>query len=81
MRYTRTQDNDDEPGAMTLLINGEERDVPEGATIRELLAVLEISTDLVAVEVNGELVPRTQFDRHVLQAGDRLEIVTLVGGG
>lgn len=65
----------------TIELNGERRSVPSGATVRELLEVeLRIAGERVAVELNRALLPRAQWDR-VLAGGDRLEIVTFVGGG
>jgi thiamine biosynthesis protein ThiS len=65
----------------TIELNGERRAVRAGATVRELLEVeLRIAAERVAVELNRALLPRTMWDR-VLASGDRLEIVTFVGGG
>lgn len=66
---------------MRIVVNGETREVPEGLTITRLLDELKIETKHVAVEVNLELVPRGRHAEHALSAGDRLEVVTLVGGG
>ncbi len=66
---------------MKITINGEEKDLPDRLTIAELLARLELATDLVAVERNHSVVPRRQFAECQLAAGDEIEIVTLVGGG
>jgi sulfur carrier protein len=66
---------------MQLTINGQPRQVVEGATIAELLHELRLDGKPVAVEVNLELVPRQRHAEHRLAEGDRLEIVTLVGGG
>ena len=65
----------------TIELNGERRSIKSGATVRELLEVeLRIAGERVAVELNRALLPRAQWDR-VLAGGDRLEIVTFVGGG
>ena len=66
---------------MEIFVNGQSREVPAGLSIRELLAVLEVTVPHVAVEVNRQLVPRAAHAGHRLAAGDRLEVVTLVGGG
>ena len=66
---------------MQLTINGESRQVVEGSTVAELLEELRLGGKPVAVEVNLELVPRQRHAEHYLSEGDRLEIVTLVGGG
>jgi thiamine biosynthesis protein ThiS len=64
-----------------LSVNGQPRQIAEGATVAQLLEQLEVTTRYVAVEVNRQLVPRQEHARHRLAEGDRLEIVTLVGGG
>jgi len=62
-------------------VNGEPREIAKGATVAQLLETLELAGKYVAVEVNLELVPRGRHAAHRLAEGDRLEIVTLVGGG
>jgi len=64
-----------------ITVNGQARRVPECATVAALLAELDLAGKPVAVEVNRELVPRERHADHRLAPGDRLEIVTLVGGG
>jgi sulfur carrier protein len=64
-----------------LIVNGQARHAPEGTTVAQLLDELGLAGKYVAVEVNLELVPRPRHAQHRLAAGDRLEIVTLVGGG
>jgi len=66
---------------MTIVCNGESRDIATGSTIAQLVAQLGLNPRQVAVEVNLDVVPRAQHAGHVLQAGDRVELVTLVGGG
>lgn len=66
---------------MKITYNGQEREVPEGLTVARFLELLGLPTRGVAVELNQEVVPRAKHPQHVLSAGDRLEIVTLVGGG
>jgi len=62
-------------------VNGQERQTREHATVADLLEELQLAGKPVAVEVNLELVPRESHAEHRLAEGDRLEIVTLVGGG
>jgi len=62
-------------------VNDQPQHVPEGTTVAELLERLGLADKLVAVEVNLQVVPRQQHATHKLSDGDRLEIVTLVGGG
>jgi sulfur carrier protein len=64
-----------------ITLNGQPRQVDDGLTIAGLLDQLRLADKFVAVEVNFELIPRAQHADHHLADSDRLEIVTLVGGG
>lgn len=66
---------------MTLQINGEQRDFPDGLTVAALVARLGMKPDRVAVELNLEIVPRPNWDTTMLKTGDKLEVVHFVGGG
>lgn len=66
---------------MTLTVNGERREISDGATLESLLRTLDIASERVAVEINRVLVPRAEFPRAVLRNGDKVEIVHFVGGG
>ena len=66
---------------MQITVNGQSRSVDEGTTVVNLLKELGLTGRHVAVEVNLELVPQRHHAEHRLTDGDRLEIVTLVGGG
>ncbi len=66
---------------MQVVVNGTSQELDSQATVAQLLEKLELAPIRVAVELNEELVPRREFDRTGLSAGDRLEIVTFVGGG
>lgn len=66
---------------MRLTINGKQETVPEDATIVSILRDRDLVGTPCAVEVNEALVPRAKHEHHALREGDRLEIVTLVGGG
>ncbi len=72
------------PAALSTLVvhvNGEAMELSAGVNLSQLLKQLEITTRHVAVELNLEIVP---FERHaecILADGDKLEVVTLVGGG
>lgn len=66
---------------MTIHCNGKPREVRAGVTVAELLAELQLSPRMVAVEINLELAPRATHPQRTLAAGDRIEIVSLVGGG
>ncbi len=66
---------------MRIRINGQDRDYPEDTTLAGLLASLDLPGGRVAVERNGEIVPRADYGATALAEGDRLEIVQFVGGG
>jgi sulfur carrier protein len=66
---------------MKISVNGESRDVDAGTTVAALVQSLGVSAPYVAVELNLEVVPRSQHGETTLREGDRLEVVTLVGGG
>jgi sulfur carrier protein len=67
--------------SMHITVNGQSREVPDGATAAQLVEILELTGRRLAMEVNGEIVPRSRHDEHRLAAGDRIEIVHAVGGG
>ena len=64
-----------------LVINGEARSFPAPLTLSQLIESLEMVGKRIAVEKNGEIVPRSQHASTLLASGDRLEIVVAVGGG
>jgi len=64
-----------------LIVNGEPRQVSGGSTIADLVSGLGSDPRTVAVERNGDLVPRVQFAGTPLAAGDRIEVVRFVQGG
>ena len=66
---------------MTIVFNGQPREAEEDTTIAGLLESLDLPVQRVAVEVNMELVPRERHQEYLLQDGDVIEVVTLVGGG
>jgi thiamine biosynthesis protein ThiS len=66
---------------MEILLNGEVAAVAEGITVAELMRQKLPQVHRAAVEVNLEVVPRSQQTSHILRAGDRVEIVRAIGGG
>jgi len=64
-----------------LQVNGEARHCAPGTQLPDFLTQLGLNPRLVAVEYNGEILHRQFWERTTLQGGDRLEIVTIVGGG
>ncbi len=66
---------------MQIILNGETRNLDEGATVADLIAELNLADQRMAIEVNEELVPRSTFNNHHLKDGDEMEIVHAIGGG
>lgn len=66
---------------ITVIVNGQPREVPRGATVADLVRQLGHATDRVAVEHNREVVPRAAHAQTTLADGDRVELVAFVGGG
>ena len=66
---------------MNLTVNGEQRNVPEGATMSELLNDLRLERNGIAVAVNERVVRTAKLDEHRLQEGDVVEIIRAVAGG
>ncbi len=66
---------------LDIIVNGETRSVDEGTTVAGLISVLGLGDRRVAVERNREVVPRAQHATTQLATGDKLEVVTFVGGG
>jgi sulfur carrier protein len=69
------------PAGCRLTINGEAREFAAGTTALAVVQALGLEGRPVAVEVNERVVPRAELERCMLSDGDRLEVVTLVGGG
>lgn len=65
----------------TIKLNGEEREISDKWTLADLLNDLQINNRYCAVERNRQLVPREEHSECLLNAGDEIEVVTLVGGG
>jgi sulfur carrier protein len=66
---------------ISIRINGETRQFDQPLSCAELIAQLDLTGKRVALERNGEIVPRSRFGEQQLADGDRLEIVVAVGGG
>lgn len=64
-----------------LTLNGARQELEQRLTIGQLLDRMELSAKRLAVERNGEIVPKTEHPKVWLENGDRLEIVVAVGGG
>jgi sulfur carrier protein len=66
---------------MFINVNGSEREVPDGATVTQLLAALDVPARGVAVAVDGVVVTKTDHDRTVVPDGADVEVLTAVQGG
>jgi sulfur carrier protein len=66
---------------VNIFLNGTPREEPAELTVAELLSRLEMPPRGIAVELNEQIIPRTRHAEQTLQDGDRIEIVSLVGGG
>lgn len=66
---------------MEIEVNGQTHRIDEGVTVADLLGELGYGEKRVAVERNGELVPRSRHAAESVRAGDRIEIVQAIGGG
>lgn len=66
---------------ISIIVNGERRRFEKALNCTELLSRLELTGKRVALERNGEIVPRSRFPEQMLADGDKLEIVVAVGGG
>ena len=62
-------------------INGAIKEIQTGTTISALTIDLDVAHKKIALEINGEIIPRSHFKSRILQDGDQIEIVTAVGGG
>ena len=72
---------EDGNGGIDLVVNGDPHTARPGDSVLDLLEALGLGGRPVAVEVNEQVVPRARLGGCMLKAGDRLEIVSLVGGG
>lgn len=66
---------------MEIFVNGTTRQVRDDFKIADLIADMALTDKRIAVEVNLGIVPRSQHAAHLLQPGDRVEIVHAIGGG
>ncbi len=66
---------------MQLTINGDVRDIDDGLSLADYLHCLNLKPQMVVVERNGEIVPRTEYDQTLLAENDTLELVQMMAGG
>ena len=66
---------------MQIYINGDARQVEEDLVVTQLIQALNLTSKRFAVEINQQIIPRSQHPQHRLQPDDRVEVVTAIGGG
>ncbi len=66
---------------MTVIINGSEKELPDGATLSECIAAMGLDPGAVVAELNGRIMGRDEFASTRLNTSDRLELLHFVGGG
>ena len=66
---------------MDIILNGEKKQVHEGLNIAELLTILNIKTEQVAVELNLAIINKNYYENKILENEDCVEIISFVGGG
>ena len=66
---------------MNIILNGNACEYPDKLCASELLHSLGLADKRLALEINQQIVPRSSFDTHLINPGDRVEIVHAIGGG
>ena len=66
---------------MHVIVNGNRHELDTNTNLRQLLEWLKIGKGRIAIELNGEIVPKSQFYQQQLNSGDKIEIVQAIGGG
>lgn len=70
-----------EPGPLRVRVNGDDRTVPRGATVADLVSELGLEPRGIAVAVGGEVVTRRRWREHTLSGGDQVEVLSIAQGG
>lgn len=68
-------------GTVSVLLNGEERHIPQDVSVTGLLEHLKMKPQGIAIEINREIVPRSAFETRRIGEGDTIEVLRMVGGG
>ncbi len=66
---------------ISIILNGKQNQLDDSTTIMQLLCSLDLAEKRLAVEINQEIIPRSEFDTHHLNDQDKVEIVQAIGGG
>lgn len=65
----------------TIILNGENKQIDSNTNIEQLLLELDLAGKRLAVEINQQIIPRSNFSSHILNELDKVEIVQAIGGG
>jgi thiamine biosynthesis protein ThiS len=66
---------------MEIIINGDKRQVSEGYTAADLVGDMQLAGKRIAMEVNREILPRSEYETYAFRDGDQVEVVHAIGGG
>ena len=66
---------------ITIILNGENTQIDSGTNIEQLLDSMNLSEKRLAIEINQQIIPRSEFSSHSLNEQDKVEIVQAIGGG
>ena len=66
---------------MEVIINGDQHLIDSSYSLMDLLVSLEMTQGQIAIELNGEIIPKSTFEQQQLSDGDKIEIVQAIGGG
>jgi len=66
---------------MHISLNGEDKSLDENTSLQQLLGSLNLEGKRLAVEINGDIIPKSQHQSRLIQEGDKIEIVQAIGGG
>ena len=66
---------------MNITINGEQRTLDGELNLQQLISILELENKRLAIEVNQEIVPRSEHASYILKQDDKVEVVQAIGGG
>ncbi len=66
---------------ITIFLNGKDKQIDSNSSIEQLLKNLNLANKRLAVEINQEIIPRSEFNSHRLKESDKVEIVQAIGGG
>ena len=66
---------------ITIILNGKEKTIDSDSNIEQLLKSLNLENKRLAVEINQQIIPRSDYNSHILKETDKIEIVQAIGGG